>query len=164
MYLSPDAPHLISLPSTLEWHERMSCTLFSSLQCALCNADHSSAIELMNRRHKRVHQYVWNYMCSWDTGDEHLTEELIVGNLDWVLFWQFGGWTLGLIQHRGRSSQVPCKSCIRSSSSWHSAWINFFFSFSMILIFCHQNLSFVAGIPAAASGPRLELLIGVLWS
>jgi hypothetical protein len=32
----------------------------------------------------------------------------------------------------------------------------------MILIFSHQNLSFVAGIPAAASGPRLDL--GVLWS
>jgi hypothetical protein len=34
----------------------------------------------------------------------------------------------------------------------------------MILVFSHQNLSFVAGILAAASGPRVDLLIGVLWS
>jgi hypothetical protein len=32
----------------------------------------------------------------------------------------------------------------------------------MILIFSHQNLSFVAGVPAAASGPRLDLLIVII--
>ncbi len=133
----------------------------------LCNADHSSANELMNRRHKRdfrcssVCEELCVLMRYWWWA---LTEELIVGNLDWVLFWQSGGGNLGLIQRWGRSSQVPCKSCICSSSSWHTAWINFFFSISMILVFSHQNLSFVAGILAAASGPRVDLLIGVLWS
>jgi hypothetical protein len=45
------------------------------------------------------------------------------------LFWQSGGWTLGIIQHRGRSSQVS-ESCMSSCCSSHkAAWIKFFFPF-----------------------------------
>jgi len=104
------------------------------------------------------HQHVRNYMWSWDTYTDHWLEELLVGDLEYLLFWQSAWWNRGLIQHRGRSSQVPCRSCRSSCSSWHAAWIKFCFSFLMILIFSHQNPSLIAGTLASASGPLLDLL------
>ncbi len=128
---------LISLPFCSD-HEWMSWTLVSRLmQSALCNGDPSCATERRGGRNNMGlgvhHQFVGNYvvMRYWWWVLIAITS---CCSFRFCLFWQSGGWTLGLIQHRGRSSQVS-ESCMSSCCSSHTAgWIKFSFSFPMILV------------------------------
>jgi hypothetical protein len=137
IYLSRHVAHLISLPFCSD-HEWMSWTLVSRLmQSALCNGDPSWATERMGGRKTWDSVLIislWEIMWLWDTDGEYWLELLLVAHFVYCLFWQSGGWTLGLIRHRGRSSQVP-ESCISSCCSSHTAAsIKFCFSFLMILV------------------------------
>jgi hypothetical protein len=135
IYLSRHVAHLISLPFCSD-HEWMSWTLVSRLMhCAMVIplVQLNVWVEETNMGFGVHHQFVGNYvvMRYWWWVLIAITS---CCSFRFCLFWQSGGWTLGLIQHRGRSSQVS-ESCMSSCCSSHTAaWIKFFFSFRMILV------------------------------
>ncbi len=83
-----------------------------NLHCAMVTplVQLNSSDENTNIGFRAHHQHVRNYVWSWDTYNDHWLEELLVSDLDYLLFWQSAWWNRGLIQQRGRSRQVPCRS------------------------------------------------------
>jgi hypothetical protein len=113
--------------------------LISSLQSALCNGDPFSATELMRRKHK--HRFRWSssaceelHACGHEILRiyDHWLEELLVGELEYLLFWQSAWWNRGLIQHLGKKQPGTLQiihEFLHAVLDMQLESINFFFSF-----------------------------------